>query len=127
MTTETVRLDALVRLQAGDYVLATKYHDGDPRDNFCVGRLQRIEIDPLSKPRYFVIGNDGQQFRANGFRRAKKIGLERGTWLVEHFAAIEQSDRSVWWWARRSMRTNVEVTGAARPHRAASVLGMIIG
>ena len=104
----TTGLYALVRPQVGDYVLATKYHDGDPGDHFCVGRLQRVEIDPLGKPRYFVVGSEGQQFRANGFRRAKKISLERGDWLVSHFDEIEQSGRSVWGWARRSMRPNTK-------------------
>ena len=27
-------------LVRGDYVLATKYADGDPRDHFCVGFLR---------------------------------------------------------------------------------------
>lgn len=89
--------------KVGDYVLATKYHDGDPGDHFCVGRVDRIDIDPLGAPRYYVVGNGGVRFRANGFRKAKKISLARGKFLVEHFDEIEQSGSSVWGWARRAM------------------------
>ena len=89
-------------LEPGDYVLATKYGDGDPGDEFCVGYLHGI-LDHFGEPRYLVKNADGQQFRANGFRRAKRISPGRGVWLVARFAEIEQSRRSLWWWVRRSM------------------------
>lgn len=82
-------------MQKGDYVLATKYHDGDPGDQYCVGFYDRTDGD-----RHFVTDKEGKQFRANGFRRIKKISAERGAFLLEHMPEIDTAGRSVWWWAR---------------------------
>ena len=86
--------------EVGDYVAASQYHDGDPGDHFCVGVLSEIR-DHYGEARYVVIDGAGVPFRANGFRRARRITRERGAWLVERFAEIERSARSVWWWVRR--------------------------
>lgn len=73
-------------LTKGDYVLATKYNDGDPGDQWCVGFFDHYEDG-----RYYVVGGDGRQFRANGFRRAERISEERGIWLLAHARAMERS------------------------------------
>ena len=66
-------------LRKGDYVLATKFADGDPCDHFCVGFVTRIaELDG----RIFVANSDGVSFRANGFRRAEVITPEEGAAIV---------------------------------------------
>jgi hypothetical protein len=98
----------------GDYVLATKYGDGDPGDHFAVGYY--AGRTPLND-RHLVVHGEGIPFRANGFRRVKKISAGRGSWLVEHFPEIERSSHSVWWWARRSMAAKVDgwVEGGAKP------------
>jgi len=99
----TAAQKARAPLKEGDYVLATKYHDGDPGDHFCVG-FYRGTLAEFGKPdRHLVADNDGIPFRANGFRRVKKISARRGAWLVERMSDIETFSRSVWWWSRRPM------------------------
>lgn len=90
---------ALVR---GDYVLATKYRDGDPGDHFAVGFYDRAIGDDLDR-RHVVTDSAGVPFRANGFRRVERISEERGRWLIERFGEIERAGRSVWWWRRRAI------------------------
>lgn len=75
-------------MEKGDYVLATKYADGDPGDQFAVGYF----VGMLPKPggdRYEVADQAGKLFRRNGFRRCEKITHEQGVWLVSRFAEIE--------------------------------------
>lgn len=85
-------------VKKGDYVLATKWRDGDPRDHWCVGFYDREEGG-----RHYVVGAGGVQMRVNGFRRVAKISGARGSWLLSHSRVIEQSGRSVWYWARATM------------------------
>lgn len=94
-------------LREGDYVLATKYRDGDPGDHFAVGFYLKPLITAYDLPgenRHIVVDSNGNPFRANGFRRVKKISKERGEWLLSHIKEIETGMRSVWWWARASMK-----------------------
>jgi hypothetical protein len=85
----------------GDYVVATKYADGDPGDHFCVGFYDSF-YDHYGKARHVVVDSEGKPFRANGFRKARKVSSRRGTWMVRHLAHIESmKDRySVWHWWR---------------------------
>ncbi len=92
------------KFQKGDYVVATKYHDGDPGDHFVVGWYD----EPLiytDEVRHQVVNHVGEQYRGNGFRRAQKISEARGRWLVERMHEIEISGRSVWAWVRESKLT----------------------
>lgn len=86
----------------GDYVLATKYGDGDPGDEWAVGIFDRM-LPKEGGDRFMVVDYYGKQFRGNGFRRCKKISEERGAWLLANMADIQASGRSLWWWARRKM------------------------
>jgi hypothetical protein len=79
----------------GDYVLATKYSDGDPKDHFCVGLFRGMLFE-----RYLVEDNKGHLFRANGFRRCEKITRCIGDVLVAGMPIIEQGCASVWYWKR---------------------------
>ncbi len=88
----------MTKLKKGDYVLATKYADGDPRDHWGVGFFDKEEDG-----RIFVVHADGATLRANGFRRAAKISRERGTWLLCNSTNIEMSGRSMWHFRRCSM------------------------
>lgn len=97
------------KLKPGDYVLATKYFDGDPGDHFAVGLLDRIEIS-INGTRYFIIDSNGNQFRANGFARCEKIQKARGKWLVDRFNEIERSSQSVWWWKKQPMKNQLLTT-----------------
>ena len=86
-------------LSKGDYVLATKYRDGDPGDHFCVGFYDRT-YEHGGTDRHLVVDTSGNQFRANGFRRIARIGPRRGSWIVRHLKHITRmQDRfSVWHW-----------------------------
>ena len=88
----------------GDYVLATKYSDGDPQDHWYVGFYAGLtNPEKYDPPRYDVVDGEGNNFRGNGFRRIKKITPERGAWMLKHAKHIEMSGRSVWHFARCSM------------------------
>ena len=94
-------------LEAGDYVLATKWRDGDPGDQWAVGFFTGM-LPKASGDRYMVADAEGKQFRGNGFRRVKKISAERGRWLLEHKQDIEYGGRSLWWWVRARMASNTD-------------------
>lgn len=64
----------------GDYVLATKYNDGDPGDHYCTGFYVGSFGD-----RHLVADSNGGLYRYNGFRRIEHVTPEEGTWMVEHF------------------------------------------
>jgi hypothetical protein len=87
-------------LKKGDYVLATKFNDGDPGDHFCVGFYD----SPLDQdgvwPRHIVVDGKGEPFRATGFRRVEKLDYARGAWIVRHMELIKRmrATHSVWHW-----------------------------
>ena len=89
---------------SGDYVLATKYRDGDPQDHWCIGFYKEAYLHCGHYQRHIVVDENGQSFRGNGFRRCKKISKERGAWMLEHSKDIEMSGMSVWHFARCSMK-----------------------
>lgn len=64
----------------GDYVLATKYHDGDTGDQYAIGFYDH-EMD-YTPPRHHIVDSDGKQFRNNGFRRVEKITDAEGRWMI---------------------------------------------
>jgi hypothetical protein len=95
-------------IRKGDYVLGTKYRDGDPRDGFAVGFASEQCLS-FGLSRLVIVDNSGAVIGlANGFRRVKKISSERGNWIVRHLGEIEQSGRSVWYFARCSMKTKLK-------------------
>lgn len=80
----------------GDYVLATKWSDGDPCDYFVVGYFKEMLNDC-----FLVEDGDGNLFRANGFRRCELISKRVGRVLVEAIPSIgDKSGRSIWHWRR---------------------------
>jgi hypothetical protein len=89
-------------LQVGDYVLATKFSDGDPQDQWCVGFYAGV-LEGYAQPRHHIVDGEGKPFRGNGFRRAKRISHELGQCLLARASEIGQSGRSVWGWARVRM------------------------
>lgn len=83
-------------LKKGDYVLATKYSDGDPCDHFSIGFF-RCKLDD----RYLVEDDKGQLFRASGFRRCERISRRVGDALVAAIPLIgDIPGKSLWWWRR---------------------------
>jgi len=91
---ETANASKSTVAKVGDYVLATKYRDGDPCDHFCVGFVSGY----TENGRYLIVDNDGVNQRANGFRRAERITDDEGQRLVEMIPDISDNDGpSVWW------------------------------
>lgn len=86
-------------LVVGDYVLATKFGDGDPQDHWAIGFYAGVTAPHYDPPRFDVVDNEGRQFRGNGFRRVEKITRERGEWMLKHARLIELSSKSVWYFA----------------------------
>jgi hypothetical protein len=72
----------------GDYVLATKYHDGDPGDpwalGFYAGVLKWTEIDGIATPsdRHLVKDGAGQIIRPGGYRRVARVRGDVGNWML---------------------------------------------
>lgn len=84
----------------GDYVLATKYKDGDPNDHWCLGFYQEAYLHCGYDQRHIVVDENGYPFRANGFRRVKKVSRSRGEWLLKNTSLIQSSGMSVWHFVR---------------------------
>jgi hypothetical protein len=82
-------------LKKGDYVIATKYSDGDAQDHWCVGFFD-CQHGHFGETRYIVVDETGIPFRRNGFRRIAKIKQQRGKWIVDNMKKIELSGLSVW-------------------------------
>jgi hypothetical protein len=74
-------------MKKGDYVLATKYADGDPFDGYAVGWYDGTLAERTD--RHLVVGSDGAQYRRNGFRRVERITDELGRWIVQNQIAFE--------------------------------------
>jgi hypothetical protein len=90
----------MTNMKKGDYVLATKWNDGSPFDQWCVGIYDGISPDGK---RYYVHDANGNQIRLNGFRRCEKISKNRGEFILNFSGSLEISRKSLWWWKRCSM------------------------
>ena len=72
--------------QIGDYVLATKWSDGDPGDHWALGWYAGERNE-----RHFVNDSNGESIRANGFRRVRCIRKDVEMWLLRTAApSLEQ-------------------------------------
>lgn len=80
--------------EIGDYVIATKYGDGDPHDGWAVGFV--AGMTDHDAPRYVVVDGEGRSFRANGFRRARRIEATVGSKILSIGDRMNYSGRSVW-------------------------------
>ena len=85
-------------MKNGDYVLATKYSDGDPKDQWCVGFWAGLTNH--NPPRHNVVDKNGQLFRSNGFQRVKKISQSVGEYILNNKRNIEQSSHSVFTYSK---------------------------
>ena len=72
----------------GDYVLATKFSDGDPGDAWAVGYY----LGQLAKPdgRHLVGDSEGKSFRPNGYGYVARIDPEFGSWLLDGAIYLER-------------------------------------
>jgi len=73
----------------GDYVLATKYSDGDPGDAWALG-FYNGQLD--EQGRHYVLDSAGKNMRGNGYRRVGRIRGDVGRWLLG--VAADQLERS---------------------------------
>ena len=77
------------RINVGDYVLATKYDDGDPGDHWALGFYAGTTHDGS---RHLVTDANGETIRAGGFRRVARIRKDAGAWMLNTAArALEAS------------------------------------
>lgn len=79
--------------QIGDYVLATKYNDGNCGDHWCVGKLHSV----TDRGRFIVTDWAGHPFRANGFRRAESVTEAEGKELLFLAPLINDSTGDTVW------------------------------
>lgn len=84
-------LEASVMPAVGDYVLATKYSDGDPGDNWALGFYAGPMLE-YTPPRHDVVDGSGRSIRGNGFRRVARVRKDVGAWLLN--VAAKQLERS---------------------------------
>jgi hypothetical protein len=77
--------DELKPINIGDYVLATKYSDGDPGDAWALGFYDGVRDE---QGRHYVKDASGKQIRGNGFRRVGRIRADVGRWLLEDAAKV---------------------------------------
>ena len=68
--------------RAGDYVLATKFHDGDPGDPWALGIYAGLDTLLPSSPRHMVHDSEGNSIRSSGYRRVARIRKDVGRWLL---------------------------------------------
>jgi len=92
-----------MKFKIGDYVVATKYSDGDSKDHFCVGIFNGMTDH--NPQRFDVVDTEGKSFRGNGFRRIRRCRQDVGERIVNNLKNIELSDRSVWSWVRQFERS----------------------
>jgi hypothetical protein len=100
-------------LAIGAYVLATKYEDGDPGDQWSVGFFSGMQID-----RYMVNDGDGRPYRGNGFRRCEVITKAQGDFMAANAKLIDASiyiagndRRSIWdYWLKLASLPTSEST-----------------
>lgn len=95
------------RVIEGDYVLAMKWYDGDPKDPWTVGVVSAIEVTPAGR-RFIVTDADGKSFRASGYRRVERISPARGKWLLENSETIEAGSYGLAHWLRARMSATKE-------------------
>lgn len=82
------RVDRSVMPAVGDYVLATKYSDGDPGDPWALGfyagelDMGNTRCDIKVAPRYLVNNSVGLSIRPGGYRRVARIRKDVGAWLL---------------------------------------------
>lgn len=74
-------VDVTVMPAVGDYVLATKYNDGDPGDNWALG-FYAGQMPEYTPPRYDVVDSSGKSIRGNGFRKVARLRKDVGRWLL---------------------------------------------
>ena len=74
--------------EIGDYVLATKWEDGDPGDPWAVGIYHGPS--PHNPDRHYVGDEETDTFYRNGYRRVGRITEEYGRFLLSISEDLER-------------------------------------
>ena len=85
------------KVDVDDYVLASKWSDGDPNDPWAIGFVDKT-LPPTSSPRYTLKDADGNPMKFGIFGRAERISEASGYILVVARNIVMQSHYSVWYW-----------------------------
>jgi hypothetical protein len=86
-------------IQPGDYVVATKFSDGDPSDHWCVGFYSRTIRKGEALERHVVLDGAGKPFRLNGFTRMERISDKAAEWILQVGPPLEgrpSIEPSIW-------------------------------
>ena len=89
--------------EIGDYVLASTCPNGDPMDPWFVGFFAGMRQGYHVPPRFLVSDMDGRDARPSGYVRLQKISAARGKWILEHAKEIQESGKSLFYFARCKM------------------------
>lgn len=89
-------------VRVGDYVLATKYSDGDPGDPWAFGRLHEIVNIPGLGYKYVILRKDGTPYRYGGFGCCRRVTPEQTAYLQANMDKIEYSGKSMWKWVKET-------------------------
>lgn len=81
--------------ELGDYVLATKYSDGDPGDPWALGFYAGLDA---SGERHIVKDGSGQIIRGAIYRRVGRITVDIGNWLWANKYNLEQAPSKISLW-----------------------------
>lgn len=76
--------DPLTKPRIGDYVLATKWETGSSTEPIGVGFVETEIVSSAERAheRWFLMDQNRRRFKSNGFRRAEKITLEEGVFII---------------------------------------------
>lgn len=82
-------------LSVGDYVLVTKFSDGDPKDPFYIGFFAGMDDN-----RYIISDPACPGISFRRWWRCDRISKRVGDVLCKHIKVIEEASASVWYWRR---------------------------
>jgi hypothetical protein len=94
----------------GDYVLATKYQDGDPGDPWALGFYAGIN----DRGRHLVKDGTGQLIRAGGYKRVGRVSEAIGRWLLTNADLLERAPSKINLWGMYDWEFVNESIGAAK-------------
>lgn len=81
-------------IKIGDYVVATKWRDGDPRYPYSVGYVEFI-----TREGYYLKDHEGRPLNSLAYQRCKKISTTLGKLLHQSVPILEgKKGKSIWYW-----------------------------
>lgn len=103
------------KFEIDDYVLVTKWRDGDAQDPWCVGFIKEITLMRHNERRYVLSDENGKViFSCHDRVRMKKISHEKGDFIVKNVKEIELHRYSLWKWVYMPLDKCVEKLNNAK-------------